>query len=653
MVIGNFNKLILSCATILCTVSLAACSSSATGSDSDNYKSDNETSSISFDIETKKDVQGQYQFEQAFPIEVTDEEYFDDSLLTNQMTTFLSYSDQGTILLKSENIANFKVFINGNEVKMDNANNSVWNSIDISEITINGNNKVQVSKVKGDSEDTLEVKIPYPTLIDATSEYKENDNFKFIDQIVNAEIKNGFTSAQLVITKNGKIIKQFAYGNINSYNQDGSPIEDGRPVSNDTLYDLASNTKMYATNYAIQKLVSEGNLNVDQKVREIFPSFRDKENDKIKGKDELTIKEILQHQAGFPADPQYHNNNYDSSADDLSTPNANKVYTQDRDEMLQMVIDTPLEYAPGTETKYSDVDYILLGFIVEKVSGKHLDEYMQEKYYSPLGLKHVTFNPLENGFKKDEIAATELNGNTRDGIIDFRNIRKSTIQGEVHDEKAFYSMNGISGHAGLFSNASDLAVLTQITLNRGGYEENKFFDEDTMEEFIKPKDGDPSYGLGWRRKGSSQYSWAFSPIADSSTIGHTGWVGTLTVIDPVNNISIVLLTNTKNSPVLNKDENPNDFVGNHFLTGGYGLISTLSFDSIDNSNKNANDSKLVDIIVSKYDLIQAKEAYQTDSDKAALHALADVVNERKDGSSVVEGFLKSEKWKTIEEFLRK
>ncbi|WP_142427777.1 penicillin binding protein PBP4B [Enterococcus durans] len=653
MVIGNFNKLILSCATILCTVSLAACSSSATGSDSDNYKSDNETSSISFDIETKKDVQGQYQFEQAFPIEVTDEEYFDDSLLTNQMTTFLSYSDQGTILLKSENIANFKVFINGNEVKMDNANNSVWNSIDISEITINGNNKVQVSKVKGDSEDTLEVKIPYPTLIDATSEYKENDNFKFIDQIVNAEIKNGFTSAQLVITKNGKIIKQFAYGNINSYNQDGSPIEDGRPVSNDTLYDLASNTKMYATNYAIQKLVSEGNLNVDQKVREIFPSFRDKENDKIKGKDELTIKEILQHQAGFPADPQYHNNNYDSSADDLSTPNANKVYTQDRDEMLQMVIDTPLEYAPGTETKYSDVDYILLGFIVEKVSGKHLDEYMQEKYYSPLGLKHVTFNPLENGFKKDEIAATELNGNTRDGIIDFRNIRKSTIQGEVHDEKAFYSMNGISGHAGLFSNASDLAVLTQITLNRGGYEENKFFDEDTMEEFIKPKDGDPSYGLGWRRKGSSQYSWAFSPIADSSTIGHTGWVGTLTVIDPVNNISIVLLTNTKNSPVLNKDENPNDFVGNHFLTGGYGLISTLSFDSIDNSSKNANDSKLVDIIVSKYDLIQAKEAYQTDSDKAALHALADVVNERKDGSSVVEGFLKSEKWKTIEEFLRK
>lgn len=653
MVIGNFNKLILSCATILCTVSLAACSSSATGSDSDNYKSDNETSSISFDIETKKDVQGQYQFEQAFPIEVTDEEYFDDSLLTNQMTTFLGYSDQGTILLKSENIANFKVFINGNEVKMDNANNSVWNSIDISEITINGNNKVQVSKVKGDSEDTLEVKIPYPTLIDATSEYKENDNFKFIDQIVNAEIKNGFTSAQLVITKNGKIIKQSAYGNINSYNQDGSPIEDGRPVTNDTLYDLASNTKMYATNYAIQKLVSEGNLNVDQKVREIFPSFRDKENDKIKGKDELTIKEILQHQAGFPADPQYHNNNYDSSADDLSTPNANKVYTQDRDEMLQMVIDTPLEYAPGTETKYSDVDYILLGFIVEKVSGKHLDEYMQENYYSPLGLKHVTFNPLENGFKKDEIAATELNGNTRDGIIDFRNIRKNTIQGEVHDEKAFYSMNGISGHAGLFSNASDLAVLTQITLNRGGYEENKFFDEDTMEEFIKPKDGDPSYGLGWRRKGSSQYSWAFSPIADSSTIGHTGWVGTLTVIDPVNNISIVLLTNTKNSPVLNKDENPNDFVGNHFLTGGYGLISTLSFDSIDNSNKNANDSKLVDIIVSKYDLIQAKEAYQTDSDKAALHALADVVNERKDGSSVVEGFLKSEKWKTIEEFLRK
>jgi CubicO group peptidase (beta-lactamase class C family) len=597
-----------------------------------------------------KNVDGEYQLNKSYPVGVTDEN-FDNGLITNQMNTFYGYSGQGCILVKSENLLNFKVYVNGHNVSFNNSSNSEWNRIDISKATIDGDNKLQVSKVKEGINETLEIKIPYPVLVDATDKYKENDNLKFIDQIIQAEIDRGFTSAQLVITKNGKIIKQKAYGEVNSYHQDGTRIENGKRVTDDTLYDLASNTKMYTTNYAIQKLVSEGRINIEQKVQEIYPDFKDKEDDKIKGKDMLTIKEILQHQAGFPADPQYHNNNYDPDAKDLSTLNANKLYTQNRDEMMKMVIDTPLEYEPGTKTIYSDVDYILLGFIVEKVSGQRLDEYLKENYYKPLGLNHVTFNPLEHGFNKDDVAATELNGNTRDGVVDFNNIRKTTVQGQVHDEKAFYSMGGISGHAGLFSNAGDLAVLTQITLNRGGYGNHKFFNEETLDEFVKPKDNNPSYGLGWRRKGTTGYSWAFSPIADTSTIGHTGWVGSLTVIDPVNNISVILLTNKKNSPVLDKEGNANDFIGDHFLTGKYGLISTLSFDSIENSSKEANDSKLVDMIASKYELIQENEKYKTEPDKASLKALTDVMEKRKKDSAIIKEFMKSDKWKTISSFL--
>ena len=282
---------------------------------------------------------------------------------------------------------------------------------------------------------------------------------------------------------------------------------------------------------------------------------------------------------------------------------------------------------------------MLLGFTIEKVTGQRLDEFFKDTYLEPLGLKHVTFNPLENGFSKEDCAATELNGNTRDGVISFENVRTNTVQGEVHDEKAFYAMGGISGHAGLFANARDLAVLAQITINRGGYGSTRFFDEDTADQFIKPKNSNPSFGLGWRRKASSAYAWAFSHFADSATIGHTGWTGTLTVIDPIENISVVLLTNAKNSPVLDKEANPNDFVGNHFLTSGYGMTSTISFDA-ESDSTDCNAAKLVDMIRSKANLIKTNEDYQTAPDRAELKALMQVA-EGRNSNKVISAFLDS------------
>ena len=132
----------------------------------------------------------------------------------------------------------------------------------------------------------------------------------------------------------------------------------------------------------------------------------------------------------------------------------------------------------------------------------------------------------------------------------------------------------------------------------------------------------------------------------------TGWTGTLTVIDPYNNASLVLLTNTKNSPVIDNQTNPNDFVGNHFLTGGYGVISTLAFDGLADPGDEANNAKLLDMVISKYQLIQGEKDYQTDPDKASLKALLEVCDQRK-ASKLIKDFQDSDLYRSIAEMAGK
>lgn len=577
----------------------------------------------------------------------------DQTITTEKVIPFRSFKNQGTLYLKAKDLKNVSLFINDTAVEPARHKKNKWLKLDIAPFTKNGDNQLKITRQNTEKAVSLEIKLPYPELIDNTNkkEHQTNDSFQLMDELVTAEIAHGFTSAQVVVTKDGQILKSSAYGQLNAYTQNGSRINNGVKATSDTLYDLASNTKMYATNYAIQLLVTQGKLSIYQKVSDIFPAFIDQPADTIKGKSTLTIKDILMHQAGFPADPEYHNNNYDPHAPDEKGVNSNKLYTQDREEVMGKIIQTPLEYTPGTQTKYSDVDYMLLGFIIEKITGKRLDVFTSETFYQPLGLAHVTFNPLQNGFKKGQTAATELNGNTRDGARNFNNIRKATIQGAVQDEKAYYSMKGVSGHAGLFSNAEDLAVLTQIMINRGGYENHKFFSKEVIDEFTKPTDNDPSFGLGWRRNGPNLYSWAFSPSADESAIGHTGWVGTLTVIDPVQNISVVLLTNKKNTRVLDKVKDPNDFIGDHYLTAGYGAISTLAFNGANGATAETNNTTLLELIQDKYHTIQATGS--TAPDKASLQALLDVAKKRESTSKPIQEFFQSENGKTIMGFAAK
>lgn len=576
-----------------------------------------------YDVSAKEGDTVEYAFDMTFPLEQDD---YDDAILTNSFYEFKGYSGQGTLLLTTENVQDFQLYINTTPIYTKQYLKNGTYKLEIGHLTKNDRNILQITGIKGEKA-KVTIKIPYPSVnvTKADNKVLAGNMMTLLEDIINEEIKQGSTGVQLVVLKNGKLAYNKSFGYISNYQSDGKPIPVAMrvPVTTNTLFDLASNTKMYSVNYALQKLVFEKKVSIHDPVSKYFPTFKDEKDAAIKGKDKLTIKELLEHQAGFPADPQYFNENYDK--DDGIVNGKNDLFSQTKEKTIEMILKTPLAYEPGTKTKYSDVDYMLLGLIVEQVTGKDLDTYMKEEFYRPLGLKRITFTPLKHGFGKNDVAATELNGNSRDGAVTFSNNRKGIIQGTVHDEKAHYSMDGVSGHAGLFSNALELAQLAQVMLNEGGYGQHQFWDKTTHDLFVKPKDSNASYGLGWRRMGNGIYSWAFSPMSDPATVGHTGWTGTLTVIDPKEQMVIVLLTNKKNSPLLDNKKNPNNFFGDRFLVNRYGMVTTLVYRATKPASMEQTKELLDELIQGKKCLIEKEpKIYKNRADEADLTALENV-----------------------------
>lgn len=550
--------------------------------------------------DSKEESNDIVRYDYSFPRDI---EEYDDSILTNSSQKFY-YDDDIEDQINISNYENADVFVNGKAVESDD---------EAKNLIQEGKNTVDILNVR----DTVDVKIK-----SGKEEKGFNNSNNKLDQkvtdlmetLLDEEVKENFSGGQISVIRDNEEIYDYHFGYVNNFEKNGEaiPFEDRVKVDENTLFDLASNTKMYVTNYSLQKLVYEGKINIDDKVSKYFPEFKDDEKSPIKGKNEMTIRDILRHQAGFPADPQYHNNNYDK--DDGNKNGVNDLFSQDREKTLDMVMRTPLSYEPGSKSVYSDVDYMLLGFIVEKVTGQRLDKYFAENFAKPLNLRYTLFNPLENGFDKNQVAATELNGNTRDGAVDFLNIRKDTIQGEVHDEKAYYSMAGVSGHAGLFSNSRELAKLANIMLNEGRYKNIRFWDKKTQDEFTKASEVNPSYGLGWRRMADGRYAWAFSNLASSNTIGHTGWTGTLTVIDPLERMTFVLLTNKKNGFVLNNKENPNYFYTDASMSGGYGAVSTLIYKALQDNSKELVMALANELQIGQERMLKDREGYLNEAE---------------------------------------
>jgi CubicO group peptidase (beta-lactamase class C family) len=280
--------------------------------------------------------------------------------------------------------------------------------------------------------------------------------------------------------------------------------------------------------------------------------------------------------------------------------------------LINGICKTPLLYKPRTKTLYSDIDYMLLGLVVEKITEKDLNTFLSETFWEPMGLTHITYNPLENGFSKDDCAATELNGNTRDGLVEFPNVRHDTVQGEVHDEEAYYTMEGISGHAGLFSNATDLAKLASIMIT-GGYGNNKYFSKNIRDLFIAPQSlSTINYGIGWWREADDKRVWYFGTQAPESSIGHQGWTGTFAMIDFDNNLVIVYLTNSINTPISDKSslDTANDFAGRYYTSSTIGFVPQLIYMGLDTNEQdldNALYSLVKDMAGEKQKHVDSKE----------------------------------------------
>lgn len=575
-------------------------------------------------VTSRGSVSGGWQGEPVFP----NWKGLDDTLAMNHMYTFVGYAGQGTLCVEPESgVTGFNLFVNNRQINTAAmAAGGVWN-VDISGQTINGRNTIQVGGIRPRGK-KVTVRVGYPTVQEGSLQDVgiDRDALELLEQIIQADVNNGFPSAQMAIVKNGKLVYQNAWGKVNSYNPDGTPKTDSPAVTNDTLYDLASNTKMYTANYALQYLVTQGKANLDSRLVDLLGSafvedtiditYNGYENPGLKvnkqWKAELTLRDILRHQAGFPADPQYHNDSFDQCAQ-KTVPGATNVLfsgwdgsAATRAATLKSIFKTPLMYKPGTKTVYSDVDYMLLAFAIEAITGKGLDAFLKETFWDPMGLTHTTYNPLLNGFAANDCAATELNGNTRDGAISLTGVRTATIQGQVHDEKCYYAMGGISGHAGLFSNTTELAKLASVMLT-GGYGENRYFSRNVMDAFTAPKKEDAAnWGLGWWREGDNQRCWYFGTQAPSNTIGHQGWTGTLTMIDPVENLVVVYLTNKINSPVTDKAANPNKFNGNWYTASTLGFVAQLLYQGLQNHGtdpNNAYSALLEDMAESKFALV--------------------------------------------------
>jgi len=326
----------------------------------------------------------------------------------------------------------------------------------------------------------------------------DEDAFIKVDNIIKKAIQDSaFPCAVLLVAKDGVIVHHKAYGTY-----DYSPHS--RQIDVNTIFDLASVTKVIATTSAAMKLYDEGKLDLDEKVASYIPRFAQN------GKENVTVRNLLVHDSGLPAWKPFY-----------------KTCASDK-QVLDSIYASPLEYPTGTKMVYSDLGIITLGKIIEKVAGMTLDKYVAQEFFRPLGMEHTMYNPPDSLIKR--IAPTEIDNYWR----------MRTVRGRVHDENAAM-LGGVSGHAGLFSTAADLAIIIQMLLNGGEYGGKRYLREETVKLFTKKQSDLSSRALGWDTKspGGSSAGTLLSP----TSFGHTGFTGTSIWADPERRLFVILLTN--------------------------------------------------------------------------------------------------------------
>jgi SSS family transporter len=328
---------------------------------------------------------------------------------------------------------------------------------------------------------------------------QEDPEFRQIDRIVEGGIAaKKFPGAVVIAGHNGKIIFHKAYGN-------SSLIPAPEPMTEDTIFDLASLTKVLATAPAIMQLYEQGRFQLNDPVAQYLPQFA------ANGKQDITIRQLLTHYSGLPPDVS------------LDDPWGGK------EEGLRRAFAATPVTAPGVQFRYSDINFIVLGALVEKLSGLTLDQYQQRYLAQPLGVEHMRFLPPESW--RSHIAPTQYDH----GVM---------LHGVVHDPTS-RRMGGVAGHAGLFSTPGDVAIYAQNLLDRLAGRPSHFpLQQLTLEKMTtpaQPATGTALRGLGWDI--DSPFSSNRGELFPVGSFGHTGFTGTSVWMDPTSDTYVVFMSN--------------------------------------------------------------------------------------------------------------
>lgn len=324
-------------------------------------------------------------------------------------------------------------------------------------------------------------------------------DFSKADAAINDAIaKKNCPGAVLVVGKTSGVIYEKAYGN-----RAVQPAAEA--MTPDTIFDLASLSKPVGTNTSVMILIDRGQIDPKEKVTHYFPEFGKN------GKEAITVEHLLLHRGGLTPD------------------NDEKDYRDGPEKAWERICDLPVLSKPGEKFAYSDVGFIVLGKLVEKVTGKTLDQFATEEVFKPLGMKDTGYKPAAD--LKPRIAPTEKR-------------KGEWIRGEVHDPRS-YLLGGVAGHAGLFSTAQDLARFCRMILNKGELDGKRILSPRAIELISKPETlaggATRSYGYDVRTRYSQPLGHRFPPY---ESFGHTGFTGTCLWIDPKDGVFFIMLTNS-------------------------------------------------------------------------------------------------------------
>uniref|UniRef100_A0A0W0EUZ0 Beta-lactamase-related domain-containing protein n=1 Tax=Moniliophthora roreri TaxID=221103 RepID=A0A0W0EUZ0_MONRR len=359
---------------------------------------------------------------------------------------------------------------------------------------------------------------PFKELERNISEYLVARNY---GTATHGEVRPIYPGATVLVGYQGTVISYFAVGDTLKYgdaNGTELPEEARVKATKETIWDMASLTKMFTTILVLQQ-IERGAIELNKTVKTYVPEFADQT---ANGKENVTILQLLTHTSGLPPSP----------VPPLWIAYSN--ITARREAIIQQ----PLDNIPGEVYLYSDLNFMILQIVLERVTGKPLDDLLRDDFTGPLGMNDTYYNRGNREDSNRRVAATEFQIAVQG---DNEPQRPQPVRGTVHDEKA-WSIDGVSGHAGVFSTAWDLAVFCQMILNNGTYGGKTILQPESVDQIFTnynarfPND---AHGLGFEL---NQSYWA-GPMASLQTAGHTGFTGTSMVIDRPSQTFFILLTN--------------------------------------------------------------------------------------------------------------